>query len=162
MFRRAATAIALAAGGIAVAAGPALATSPHFVKTSASGISSTGTLTVNFKEAGLGDNQQITYVLSADSTAVYACINHGGNHPQASNKETVSGPVSATGTFSSGKNGSITASLTIAPPPAGDFSCPGNQRLVLASVSYSNVSLSDTTNGVSETFGTFSRVFFDV
>jgi hypothetical protein len=147
---------------LAIGVGPVLATSPHFIKTSASGVNSDGSLTVSWKEAGLGNNQNITYLLHADASAVYACINHGGNHPQASNKETVSGPVSATGTFNSGQNGNITGSLTVNPPSPGSFSCPGNQKLVLASVSYTDVTLTDQTNGLNETFGTFSRVFFNV
>jgi hypothetical protein len=119
-------------------------------------------LNVSFKEAGLGDNQNITYVASADGTAVYACINGGGNHPKATNKETVSGPVSATGTFSSGKNGTISQTLTLHPPSAGDFSCPNGQKLVLAFVSYNNVAITDTTNDVTEPIaGTFSRCFVD-
>jgi hypothetical protein len=43
------------------------------------------------KEAGLGDNQLVDYVASADASATYACINGGGKHPQAQNKETVNG-----------------------------------------------------------------------
>jgi hypothetical protein len=73
----------------------------------------------------------------------------------------VNGPVTATGTFSSGKNGSISQSLTLEPPSPGSFSCPGGQTLVLASVSYTNVTINDTTNGVTEDIpGTFARVFF--
>jgi hypothetical protein len=141
----------------------ASAASPHFVRASASGPNSTGQLLVSFKEAGLGDNQLITYVASADSSATYACINGGGRHPQATNKETVSGPVSATGTFRSGRNGSISQTLTLNPPSAGSFSCPPGQRLVLASVSYTNVAITDTTNDVTEGVpGTFSRVFLEV
>jgi len=141
-------------------AGTAQAQSPHFIRATASGPNNAGQLVVSFKEAGLGDNQLITYVASADATATYACFNNGGNHPQATNKETVSGPVSATGTFSSGKNGSISQTLTLNPPSAGSFSCPPGQRLVLASVSYTNVAITDTTNGVTEDIpGTFSRVF---
>jgi hypothetical protein len=62
-------------------------------------------------------------------------------------KTTVAGPVSATGTFNSGKNGQVTASLTVNPPPS-DISCPPGQSLELASVSYTNITLTDTTNGV--------------
>lgn len=139
------------------------AANPHFIRASAAGPNASGQLAVSFKESGLGDNQLITYVASADATATYACLNRGGNHPQAANKETVSGPVSATGTFSSGKNGTVSQSLTLDPPSAGSFSCPSGQRLVLASVSYTNVAIADTTNGVTESIpGTFSRVFFDV
>ena len=163
MFGRVATTVALALGTVAIGVGPALATSPHFINASATGPNSSGTLSVSFKEAGLGDNVSITYRASADATAVYACFNHGGNHPQASNKETVSGPVSATSTFSSGKNGSISQSLTLSPPSAGSFSCPNGQNLVLASVSYSGVSITDTTNSLTESIaGTFSRVFYTV
>ena len=131
----------------------ALAQSPHFIKTSAS-IQNNGALNVSFKEAGLGSNVNINYLASADGTATYGCINGGGNHPKATNKETVNGPVSAGGTFSSGQNGTISQSLTIAPPPPGSFSCPGGQRLLLGTVSYSNVSIADTTNSVSEVVGT--------
>jgi hypothetical protein len=162
MYRRIAGVFAATAAALAVGIGPALATSPHFIKTSASGVNNNGSLSVSWKEAGLGNNQNITYLLQADSSAVYACINHGGNHPSASNKETVSGPVSATGTFNSGMNGNISASLTVNPPGPGSFMCPGNQKLVLASVSYSNVSLTDQTNSLTETFGSFSRTFFTI
>ncbi len=159
---RTATTFAVAIAILAFAA-VASAQSPHFVRASASGPNSAGQLPVSFKEAGLGDNQLITYVASADSTATYACINGGGNHPKATNKETVSGPVSATGTFSSGKNGSISQTLTLNPPSAGSFSCPSGQRLVLASVSYTNVAITDSTNSVTESIpGTFSRVFFAI
>jgi hypothetical protein len=134
---------------------PAHAASPHFVRASAD-LSGTN-LTVSFKEAGLGDNQLITYVASADSTATYVCVNRGGANPSAQNKTTVSGPVSATGTFSSGKNGQVTASLTLNPPSAGSFSCPPGQRIDIAEVSYTNVVITDTTNNVMESIpGTFS------
>ena len=134
---------------------PAQAASPHFISATGS-LNSDGTLTVNFKEAGLGANQNINYVLSADSTATYVCVNKGGSNPSAQNKTTVAGPVSATGTFSSGKNGNITASLTVSPPPS-DISCPNGQKLQLASVTYTNVLLTDTTNNVSTSVaGTFA------
>ena len=55
--------------------------------------------------------------------------------------------MSETGTFNSGKNGQITASLEVAPPPS-TLDGPGNPRLVLACVSYTNIALSDDTNGV--------------
>ncbi|WP_431676699.1 hypothetical protein [Kitasatospora sp. KL5] len=147
-------------GAILLGIGPAFADSPHFIKSSAS-ITNSGDLNVSFKEAGLGNNQLISYVASASAVADYGCINHGGNHPQASNKETVSGPVSAEGTFSSGKNGTISQTLTLHPPGPGDFTCPGNQTLVLADVTYTNVSINDTTNTVSAAIpGTFTKVFF--
>jgi len=142
----------LATAAIAVPA--ALATSPHFINATAS-LNSDGTLTANFKEAGLGNNQLIDYTLSANGTASYVCVNGGNHNPSATNKETVNGPVSASGEFNSGKNGSVTASLTLSPPSAGSFSCPKGQKLELASVSYTGVTLTDTTNNVSASLGDF-------
>jgi hypothetical protein len=133
----------------------ALAQNPHFIRASAN-LNNDGTLTVSWKEAGLGANQNIAYVASADATATYVCVNRGGANPSAQNKTTVAGPVSAEGTFSSGKNGQITASLTVSPPPS-DISCPPGQSLELAEVSYTNVAITDTTNGITATIpGTFS------
>jgi hypothetical protein len=155
------TAFAITLLAIVLSIPVAFGDSPHFVNTSVSGPNSSGQLVVSFKEAGLGDNQLISYTASADGTAIYACINGGGNHPKASNKETVNGPVSASGTFSSGKNGTISQSLTLNPPSAGSFSCPSGQRLVIAFASFTNVSISDTTNGVTASFsGTFSACLF--
>jgi hypothetical protein len=161
-LRRFGSAFVLTIALLALTMSTAFAASPHFISASAAFAGSGPNLNVSFKEAGLGDNLLITYVASADGTAVYACINGGGNHPKASNKETVSGPVSATGTFSSGKNGTISQTLTISPPDKGDFNCPNGQKLVLAFVSYTNVAITDTTNHVSKSIpGTFSRCFID-
>jgi hypothetical protein len=144
-----------------VFAAPAFADNPHFVNASAA-INNTGSLVVSWKEAGLGDNQQIDYEASADANGFYACINGGNKHPQAANKEAFEGPVSGSGTFSSGKNGQITASLTVAPPPT-TLDCPNGQRLVLACVRYTNVSLTDTTNDIiADIPGTVSRTFFAI
>jgi hypothetical protein len=144
------TAIAL----VGLMAGSALADSPHFVRASGT-LNSDGTLTVNFKEAGLGTNQNIDYLLTADATVTYVCVNNGGANPSAQNKTTISGPVSATGTFSSGKNGQVTASLTLSPPSPGSFTCPPGQKLKIAQVTYTNVTLRDTTNSVSISLGSF-------
>src|SRR5262245_7032986 len=144
---------ALAAG---MAVGTAEAANPHFIRATAA-IENDGDLTASFKMAGLGDNETITITLSADATATYACKNNGNNFPSDPKKRTVAGPVSAAGDFTSGQNGQVTGSLTVSPPPSGGLDCPGNQREVLAIVSYTNVSLSgggDTANIA----GTFSKV----
>ena len=114
----------------------------------------------HWDERGLG-NLNIDYTLTADASAVYACINGGGNHPQAANKETVNSEVSASGSFEP-KNGRITASLTAGPPSAGGFTCPNGQRLVLASVSYTNIVLTDTTNGVTANVPDTSRTLVNI
>ena len=137
--------------GIALAAGlfastSVLADNPHFIRATSS-LDNEGNLVCSWKEAGLGANQSIDYECSAFATATYVCVNRGGKNPSAANKTSVEGQVSEPGTFNSGKNGQITASLTVAPPDSG-FSCPPGQSKELASVSYTSVQLSDTTNGI--------------
>lgn len=140
---------------IVLVAPTALADSPHFIRADGT-LNSDGSLTVSFKEAGLGTNQNINYALTADATVVYVCVNKGGANPSAQNKTTVNGPVSAAGTFNSGKNGQVTASLTVQPPGPGSFGCPKGQNLKVASVSYSGIVLTDTTNSQTITVGDVS------
>ena len=52
--------------------------------------------------------------------------------------------------------------MSAGPISAGGFACPPGQRLVLASVSYSTIVLTDTTNGTGVSVANVSRVFFDV
>jgi hypothetical protein len=125
----------------------ALANSPHFISAS-SGLSGSS-LTCTFKEAGLGNLgvTSISITCSATATATYECVNGGGKNPEAANKETVSTPVSFTGSFPI-RNGSTSGTLTVAAPGAGSFTCPGGQKLLLASVTYTNVTVSGA--GVSQ------------
>jgi hypothetical protein len=68
----------------------AWAGSPHYVGTPT--LTRTGdTLTISGKVAGLGNEDQINVVVTAD----VQCVNPGNNEPQAENK----GAVIATGTF---------------------------------------------------------------
>jgi len=126
-------------------------------------VNSAGALVVSWDERGLGNGGTdglVHYTLAADAHATYGCINGGGNHPKATNKETVNGPLVADIALPVSKNGRIIGSLTVGPLDAGNFSCPGGQALVLGSVLYENVSLTDTTNGSSAGIaGTFSRTF---
>jgi hypothetical protein len=151
------TTLAVTAATLAIAVAPAFG-AVHFINVSATGPNAQGQLTVSFKEAGLGNNQRIDYQADAQASATYQCFNKGGHNPSAGNKTTVLEDVSATGTFNSGKNGSITASLTIDPPGPGRFACPPGQRLVgPTDVSYTDVSITDTTHGITEPIpGTFS------
>jgi hypothetical protein len=132
----------------ALSASAAFATSPHFISATGT-LNADGSLTVNFKEAGLGTNQLINYALSADATEVVVCVNNGGANPSASNKTTINGPVSGSGAFNSGKNGNVTASVTAGPLPAPSDFCPKGQKEEVASVTYTNILLTDTTNGIS-------------
>lgn len=141
--------------------GTAVAANPHFIRADASGPAADGTLTVSFKIVGLGDTVTTTVTASAGATAVYACQNNGGNFPSDPKKQVVSGPASNSGEFTSGKNGQITGSLTLS-PPASTLNCPPGQHKVLASVSYSNVAVSEPNAGTTSIPGTFSRVFYVV
>jgi len=138
---------------------PAWAAAPKF-HAATSSVNNAGALVVNFDERGLG-NENIDYTLTADATALYACLNRGGKHPQAANKEAFEGQVSTGGSFEA-KNGRVVASLTTGPLLAPQFTCPSGQNRVLAAVSYTNIVLTDTTNNVSTPVPDASRVFFDV
>lgn len=161
MHRRLFAIVATAVAAVLLLAAPASAANPHFIRASASGPDADGELTVNFKIAGLGDTVTTTVTASADATALYACRNNGGNFPSDPKKQEVSGPVSSSGEFTSGKNGQITGSLVVS-PPASTLECPPGQMSVLARVSYTNVAVSEPNAGTESIPGTFSRVFFDV
>jgi hypothetical protein len=126
---------------------------PHFISATAS-ITSTGSLVVSFKEAGLGDNASIDYELQATADGQYQWFNHGGNKPQGQPFQF--GPIllTATGTFTSGENGQITASLTVSPPPpSADVLAAGSGKnwTLELTISYSDITLTDTTTPVTAT-----------
>lgn len=146
---------------VSAVAAVALAAAAHFIRADASGPDASGSLTVNFKIAGLGDTVTTTVTASADATAVYACMNNGGNFPSDPRKQEVSGPVSDSGDFTSGRNGQITASLTLSPPPS-TLDCPPGQHAVLVSVTYTDDAVSEPNAGSDSISGTFSRVFFNI
>jgi hypothetical protein len=139
-----------------IMAAPAAFAAINFVAASASlsGVD----LVVSWHESGLATNTLTSYTASADATATYVCVNNGGANPSAKNKTTVNGPVSASGTFSSGKNGTVMQSLTLTPPPPpATFSCPSGQTQETAEVTYTMVSIEDTTNMITDNIsGTFS------
>lgn len=143
----------------AFAAPAAAAVAPKFASATST-VDASGALVVSFDERGLG-NTNIDYTLTADATAVFACINGGDNHPQAANKETVNAEVSANGSFEP-KNGRVVASLSAGPLGAGSFACPPGQILVLASVAYINVVLTDVTNNVTTSAPDASRTLVNV
>jgi hypothetical protein len=113
----------------AVFASAALAGNPHFVTADAS---RTGdSLTVTFKEAGLGNEAQVHVVLSA--TALW--INNGGKHPKAVNKSSVS----AEGDFPV-QNGKAEGTLTLTATFQPECSPP-------MTVQFTDVTLVDETSG---------------
>ena len=123
--------LAVAAAVMGLVASAALAGSPHGVH-SVTVTQSGNTVTASGKEAGLGGEAQVHIVLSATAE----CINGGGNHPKAVNKTSVSAgdnfPV---------QNGSASFSLSATATFKPDCSPPQTVR-------FSNISVVDTTNGI--------------
>ena len=118
----------------------AFAGSPHFVSNTVSATRDGNTLTVIGKEAGLGDESQVHIVVNATAQ----CINPGSHHPKAANKESVS----AAGDFPV-QNGKAEFSLSLTATFQPDCSPP-------MTVVYTNVSVTDTTSGISKNLtGTF-------
>jgi hypothetical protein len=169
-MRRLGSLISILLFSLALAAPAAHAANPRFISGTAAvtdgdlriaeHIGVHGGLLVSFIEVGLGDNEVTSYLVTADATATYVCINKGGKQPQAANKATVAGPVSASVTLTADENGRVEGSLPVAPLGPGGFGCPPGQNMVLQSVSYTNVLITDTTHGVSLSIpGTFSLTF---
>jgi hypothetical protein len=137
--------VALALVGFSATAAFADSPSFHFANASVSG--TTGALSVSFKETGLGTTVTTASIqLNADASADYQCWNNGGNHPKAGNKETVSGPLVTSGNFPV-RNGQVTGTLTAGPLGPGSFGCPNGQNLFLMAVSYSNITVTDVSEG---------------
>ena len=135
-----------------LAAQSAIAASLHFIRASAT--RSGNNLVVTWKEAGLGDNLNIDYTTAATATREDSCVNNGGQIPNDPKKTTTVAQASASGTFSP-KNGTVNGTLTIM-PPATTLTCPPGQTATLISLTYTNVSITDLTNGITEPIpGTF-------
>jgi hypothetical protein len=130
--------LALAAAAVAVPV--ALAGSPHFINNDFEITRADDSLTVSGKEAGLGDEAQVHIVV----TATALCINPGGHHPKAVNKE----DVSAEGDFPV-QNGKAEFSLTLTATFQPECTPP-------MTVAFTDVTVTDETNGISRSFsGTF-------
>lgn len=124
---------------LALAAPSAMAGNPHFVG-SPTVTREGNSLTVSGKEAGLGNEDQVHIVV----TATALCINPGGHHPKAENKESVS----AEGDFPV-QNGKADFTLTVTATFQPDCTPP-------MSVVFTDVTVTDETNGISKSFqGTF-------
>lgn len=122
--------VSIAFVGVLAATG-AWAGSPHFISCSVT--QAGNTLTVDGKEAGLGDEQQIHVVVSATAS----CINPGSQHPKAANKVSVSGaedvPV---------QNGKALFSIDVTATFQPDCSPP-------MTVVFTDITVTDTTNNIS-------------
>ena len=131
--------------GLALVATAAMAANPAFLRAPSAQLGSPKVI-VSWTEVGLGLTEGVDYIAHATAAARYQCVNRGSNCPAASNKEDVLQDLSVGGTFVV-KNGKITGSLTIPSPPS-TLKCPGNQVVGVASVVFTDITLTDTTNGV--------------
>ncbi len=148
-----------AVAALSVGAYTAFATSgAHFFSTSSS-VNSSGALVVNWDEAGVGQDQ-VNYTLTADATALYACLNNGGHNPSAANKQSFAGSVSGGGTFNPTNGRVRPGGLTAGPLQEPSFTCPHGQTRVLAQVTYTNIVLTDTTNNVFANVPNASNCFY--
>jgi hypothetical protein len=162
--------MAAAAAVIAGLASPAYANFPHFKSASVSLASSSATtadlgatsaasaatelpdLLYTWTEVGVG-KPDVVYRLETVLTATFGCVNSGANRPKASNKVTVTSPLQTTVELLADRNGQITGSVVLDTGsvfPTG-FSCPTGQTLVALSATFTNNTITDTTNGVTAT-----------
>jgi hypothetical protein len=111
----------------------AWAGSPHFVGACTIVSQANNCVTVAGKEAGLGDEAQITVTLTAEAQ----CINSGGNHPRAVNKEDVESDVDVPV-----QNGKANYSITVCATFQPECSPP-------MTVAFVDILVTDVTNGIS-------------
>jgi len=133
-MRRIILALILALTTAALSVVPALAGNPHFVTLNVT--RSGNILILTGKEAGLGDEQQVSIEFNASAS----CINPGDNHPKADNKESVS----ATGTFPV-QNGKADFTLNLTATFQPECAPP-------MTVQFSGVVVGDLTNSLSVSF----------
>jgi hypothetical protein len=138
-MRRSFLLLGLALAIAAIAAPVAFAGHPHFVANTVTVTRTDDSLTISGKEAGLGDESQVHIVV----TATALCINRGGKHPKAENKQSLS----SEGDFPV-QNGKAEFELVLTASFKPSCSPP-------MSVVFKNVTVSDTTNGISKNLGNF-------
>jgi hypothetical protein len=112
------------------------AASPTITNARAS-LGSSLNLNVTFKEVNLPPSVTYNYTATALATATYHCA----RKPQDGNVETVTALVTG-GVTVPVTNGSARGTITVAPPGSGTFSCPNGTIVVLASDSFTGITVS--------------------
>jgi hypothetical protein len=162
-------AIVVALAVFAGLASPAYANFPHFKSASVSltGSSLAGALSATssasasaqlpdllftWTEVGLG-SPDVVYRVETVVSATFGCVNGGGQLPSASNKTTITAPLQTFVELAADRNGRITGSVVLDTGsvfPTG-FSCPTGQTLAALSATFTDNTITDTTNGVTAT-----------
>jgi hypothetical protein len=121
-------------------------------------VNGNGNLCVSFTEKELF--KEVKYILSAYGTANFDCIHEGGDVHVVASQSTVSAFLSREESIKP-RHGKIEATLCTDNtfPTYGDLNCPLGQNLVLRSISYHNIVLKDTTNGIAVNLSDASRQF---
>jgi hypothetical protein len=120
----------------------AFAQSPHFIGTPTCTKSLTSGLTCSGKAAGLGNGPTAAFLTADSVSATYECVNKGGN--VAPGQPVVQSNVTGPAQNITPRNGQITFSPTLPPPPTPSpaTDCPnGNWSVRLTSLTYTNVVL---------------------
>ena len=138
---------------------PALAQSPHFAQAAASGPDESGVLTVNFRLVGLAATGAANVVAVSEGTAIYACGSSDGTLPPDPTVQEHSETLVGSGDFTGRSKGQLTGSLSLMPPPA-TLDCPSDLVVLLASVTYTGVTVIESASGSERAVpGTFSRMY---
>ena len=129
-------------------AAPLIAASPHFIGTPTIRKNSDFSLTAKFKAAGLGNVLTDIFLSSSGGTADLQCVNPGGNNPPP--KRVDFGPPQGEVVSVQPRNGQVTASPSIGPPPLPTAAqiCPNkNWDVDILLLTYFNVVLHIQQNG---------------
>jgi hypothetical protein len=139
-------------------AAPAIGASAPSISKVTSTLGTDNTLQVCWKESKLDKNRDIDYLASAIASATYRCVAPAGVCPGAIDPVIITGlPVTSPGTFTSGKNGQVTACLTIDAPTATD-DCGGPLTLTLTDISYTAIEIEDLTTPIGPVLATPSTI----
>ena len=134
---------------VALSVFPVEAANPHFTHVSVTGLRDDGTLLIEFREAGLGNNQGVMIGSSVAGSVLMQCTPEGDGFERELRMS-----------FSSDKNGQITGSLVLSPRLECRYPHPPDTKPVLLAVSYYNIKIMDYTNNlVWEIPGTFSPTY---
>jgi hypothetical protein len=134
--------VAALVGAIAAVSAVAFAQNAHFIGTPTCTKSVSTGLTCSGKAAGLGNGPTLAFLTADSVAATYVCKNKGGN--VAPGQPVVSQNVTGPSQTIAPHNGQITFSPNIPPPtpPSAASECPnGNWKVVLTSLTYTNVVL---------------------
>jgi hypothetical protein len=127
----------------------AAAQNPHFIGTPQITKNPNFSLTAKFKAAGLGNVVTDIFLTSSGGVADLQCVNPGGNNPPP--KRVDFGPLQGQVVTVQPRNGQVTASPTIGPPPLPGAAelCPNpNWNVAIVSLTYFDVVLHIQQGGV--------------